>query len=93
MIVGLLAERQRHQTALLAVLATAAFLALLEQARIHTLTSLDKHLDFGAWFAAMAAGYAADKLLTWLRRRRSSLLATGMWRCGPCPSCPGGRRS
>ena len=38
----------------------------------------DKHLDFGAWFGAMVAGYAADKLLTWLRPRWLSLLATGM---------------
>lgn len=77
-IVGLLAESQRHHTVLLAVLASAAFLVPLEQARIHTLTSLDKHLDFGAWFAAMTAGYAADQLLTWLRPRWLSLSATGM---------------
>jgi len=38
----------------------AAVLVPLEQARIHTITSLDKHVDFGAWFAAIAAGYAID---------------------------------
>jgi 4-amino-4-deoxy-L-arabinose transferase-like glycosyltransferase len=40
-----------------ATLAAAVVLAPLEQARIHTQTSLDKHVAFGAWFGAMAAGY------------------------------------
>jgi hypothetical protein len=40
-----------------ATLAAAVALAPLEQARIHTQTSLDKHVAFGAWFGAMAAGY------------------------------------
>jgi len=38
-------------------LAVAVVLAPLEQARIHTQTSLDKHVAFGAWFGAMAVGY------------------------------------
>jgi hypothetical protein len=29
-----------------------------EQARLHTTVSLQKHVVFGAWFAAIAAGYA-----------------------------------
>jgi hypothetical protein len=41
-----------------AVLATAALLAPAEQARLHTTVSLQKHVVFGAWFAAIAAGYA-----------------------------------
>jgi hypothetical protein len=40
-----------------ATLAGAVVLAPLEQARIHTLTSLDKHVAFGAWFGAIAVGY------------------------------------
>jgi Dolichyl-phosphate-mannose-protein mannosyltransferase len=55
-------ERSRRQRALLAVLAGALLLVPLAQARIHTVTSLDKHSDFGAWFAAIAAGYAASAL-------------------------------
>lgn len=39
------------------VLTAAALLAPLHQAQIHVLTSLDKHVAFGAWFCAMAAGY------------------------------------
>jgi hypothetical protein len=52
---------------LLAVLAGAALLAPAEQARIDTLTSLDKHVDFGAWFAAIAAGYGISRLIGLLR--------------------------
>jgi hypothetical protein len=55
---GLLRRDHRAQTMILAVLAASAALAPLNQARIHTLTSLSKHVDFGAWFAAVAAGYA-----------------------------------
>ncbi|HTX26780.1 MAG TPA: glycosyltransferase family 39 protein [Streptosporangiaceae bacterium] len=40
-----------------ATLAGAVLLAPLEQARIHTQTSLDKHVAFGAWFGAIAVGY------------------------------------
>lgn len=40
-----------------AMLGCAVVLAPLEQARIHTQTSLDKHVAFGAWFGAIAVGY------------------------------------
>jgi 4-amino-4-deoxy-L-arabinose transferase-like glycosyltransferase len=39
------------------VLTFAALLGPLHQAQIHVLTSLDKHVAFGAWFCAIAAGY------------------------------------
>ena len=39
-------------------LTAAILLAPAEQARIHILTSLHKHVAFGAWFAAIVAGYA-----------------------------------
>jgi 4-amino-4-deoxy-L-arabinose transferase-like glycosyltransferase len=39
-------------------LLAAILLAPAEQARIHILTSLHKHVAFGAWFAAIVAGYA-----------------------------------
>jgi len=41
-----------------AVLAAAALLVPAEQARLHAAVSLQKHVVFGAWFAAIAAGYA-----------------------------------
>jgi hypothetical protein len=55
-------ERSRSKRILLAVLGVALLLVPLEQARIHTITSLDKHADIGAWFAAIAAGYAVSAL-------------------------------
>jgi 4-amino-4-deoxy-L-arabinose transferase-like glycosyltransferase len=45
-----------------AVLAAAALLVPAEQARLHTAVSLQKHVVFGAWFAAIAAGYAMARL-------------------------------
>jgi len=59
--------KDRYRTPLLALLAGGALLAPVEQARIHTLTSLNKHAAFGAWFAAIAAGYAIDKASARLR--------------------------
>ena len=52
--------------ALVCMLAAASLLVPLEQARIHTLTSLDKHVAFGAWFAAIAAGWTISKIISWL---------------------------
>jgi hypothetical protein len=64
-------RRRWPQAVLLAVLALSALLAPADQARIETTTSLNKHVDFGAWFAAIAAGY----LLSLLSRRRVVLAA------------------
>jgi hypothetical protein len=47
----------RHRVGLLAVLTLAVALAPVDQARIHTLSSLAKHVTFGAWFAAVAVGF------------------------------------
>lgn len=40
------------------VLCCAVLLAPAEQARIHTITSLFKHVGFGAWFGCILAGFA-----------------------------------
>ncbi len=45
-----------------AVLASAALLAPAAQAILHTTVGLQKHVVFGAWFAAIAAGYAMARL-------------------------------
>jgi hypothetical protein len=56
-------------TVLLAwALAGAEFLAPAEQARIHTLTSLFKHVGYGAWFACVIAGYLLAELAVLLGR-------------------------
>jgi hypothetical protein len=69
----------RAQTWLLAVLAAAAVLGPLEQARLHTLASLNKHVGLGAWFAAIAAGYAVDRFLAAAPAGRAQAVA-----CGAC---------
>jgi Dolichyl-phosphate-mannose-protein mannosyltransferase len=51
------------QTWLLAVFTAAVVLGPLEQAREHTLASLDEHVGLGAWFGAIAAGYAVDRFV------------------------------
>jgi hypothetical protein len=51
------------QTWLLTLLVGAALLIPVEQASLRTTASLNKHVDLGVWFAAIAAGYAVDKLV------------------------------
>jgi hypothetical protein len=64
-LLGLVMSRRRMsriQLITAAVLTAAGFLVPLDQARIHTTTSLFKQVDFGAWFAACAAGFALAQL-------------------------------
>jgi hypothetical protein len=80
-LAGLVCSIARHEPRsriwLTGVLAAAGLLAPLNEARIHTLISLGKHVGFGAWFAAIAAGYAVSCALSWLAARfpRRALLA------------------
>jgi len=67
------------QTWLLAVLALAALLVPAEQAGLQTLASLNKHGDMGAWFAVIAAGYAADWLVAAAPAGQMRVLT-----CGAC---------
>jgi len=63
---AVLCWRSRDGTArtwLLVVLAAAALLGPVDQARLDTTASLDKHVALGVWFAAIAAGYAIDKVV------------------------------
>jgi hypothetical protein len=69
----------RTQTWLLAVLAAAAALGPVEQARLQSLTSLNKHVVVGAWFAAIAAGYAVDRFIAAASAGRAQALT-----CAAC---------
>lgn len=64
--VGAVVGAKRHSALsskmMLMLLAATGLLAPLAQARVHTLTSLDKHVAFGAWFAVIAGGYALSAL-------------------------------
>jgi hypothetical protein len=70
-------QSDRRRALLPVVLAGAALLVPLEQARLHSLVSLDKHVDIGAWFAAAAAGHTADLLITGLPYRTLRVTAAG----------------
>ncbi len=62
-VYGWVSRPGRAQTWLLTLLAGAALLLPAEQASLRTTASLNKHVDLGIWFAAIAAGYAVDKLI------------------------------
>ncbi len=55
----------RSRAALLVLLGSAAFIVPAAQLHDQTAWSLDKHLAYGIWFAAMAAGYGCNKLIHW----------------------------
>ena len=69
----------RAQTWLLTLLAGAALLIPAEQASLRTTASLNKHVDLGIWFAAIAAGYAVDRLI--------AAAAAGNMRTVTCGAC------
>jgi hypothetical protein len=54
----------RNHAALLSGLCFAAF--MLAQLHDQTPWTIDKHLAYGIWFAAIAAGYACSKFIRWL---------------------------
>jgi Dolichyl-phosphate-mannose-protein mannosyltransferase len=58
----------RQRGALIALLGCAAFVVPAAQLHDQTGWSLDKHLAYGIWFAAIAAGYACSRLIGWLPR-------------------------
>jgi hypothetical protein len=66
----------RAQTWLLAVLTLAAILGPAEQAWLHTAALLNEHVGVGAWFAAIAAGYAADRFISAAPAGREQLLTS-----------------
>jgi hypothetical protein len=62
-VVSWVGRQGRARTWLLAIMTIAAILGPVEQARLHTADSLNKHVGLGAWFAAIAAGYAVDRFV------------------------------
>jgi hypothetical protein len=67
------------QTLLLAVFTAAVVLGPLEQARQHALASLNQHVGLGAWFGAIAAGYAVDRFIAAAPAGRGQAVT-----CGAC---------
>jgi hypothetical protein len=62
-VIGWVSQPGRPRAWLLTLLAAAALLVPAEQASLYTTASLNKHGAMGAWFAAIAAGYAVDRLI------------------------------
>ena len=62
-VVSWISWPRQPQTWLLTLVTAAALLVPAEQASLHTTASLNKHVALGAWFAAIAAGYAVDKFV------------------------------
>jgi 4-amino-4-deoxy-L-arabinose transferase-like glycosyltransferase len=80
-VLALAVERTWPCRALPILLASAALLVPAEQARIHTLTSLSKHVDFGAWFAAIGAGYLIGWVIKTVRPRWLRWMSAGACVC------------
>jgi hypothetical protein len=74
---SLITKNTRAGSWLIAGLAVAALLVPAEQARLQTTTSLAEHLEVGAWFACIAAGYALGTLACLPRPRIIRAAAAG----------------
>jgi hypothetical protein len=72
------------RTWLLSVLTAAAVLGPLEQARVHTAASLNEHVGLGAWFAAIAVGYAVDRFIQAAPSGRNQAITCGACLIGLC---------
>ncbi|MBC3840119.1 hypothetical protein GXW82_07795 [Streptacidiphilus sp. 4-A2] len=72
------APAARSEFWLTLVLLLGGLLAPANQIRIHTWLSLQKHVDFGAWFACIAAGILLARTCRLLRaRNRTRVWTTG----------------
>ena len=77
-VICALRRHDRMQLLIVTVLAMSGTLVPLNQARLHTTTSLFKQVDFGIWFAAAAAGFAIAQIFApgrrmWLRGGAAAL--------------------
>lgn len=62
-VISWVSQSRRAQSWLLTLLVCAAALVPAEQASLNSLASLNKHGTLGIWFAAIAAGFAVDRLI------------------------------
>jgi hypothetical protein len=67
-VIAALQWRARARTWLVGLLAAAVFIVPAEQAGLRTALSLGVHVTLGAWFAAIAAGYAVDAVIAAVAR-------------------------
>jgi len=62
-VISVASRQAAAQSVLLVFLTAALVFGPLEQAHLHTVATLNHHVGLGAWFAAIAAGYAVDRLI------------------------------
>ncbi len=77
-LLSLTDRARRGDRLLLCVLVIAGLLVPFEYAHLGSLTSLSKHLDYGAWFVAIAAGYGVDRLIRWAPGPSTRMAATAV---------------
>ncbi|HWF81991.1 MAG TPA: hypothetical protein VN695_15520 [Streptosporangiaceae bacterium] len=65
----------RQRASLVTLLGCAVFAAPAAQFHYGTAWSADKHVAYGFWFAAMAAGYGCAKVIAWPAGTRTRLIA------------------
>lgn len=68
-----LQSESRNHAALLGGLCFVAF--MITQLHDQTIWSIDEHLAYGIWFAAIAAGYACSKFIRWMPGSKEQLAA------------------
>jgi 4-amino-4-deoxy-L-arabinose transferase-like glycosyltransferase len=77
-VIGILAAirtEPRPRAALLTALGCAAAVVPAAQLHDQTAWSIDKHLAYGIWFAAIAAGYVCSQLIEWLPSSSKRIVA------------------
>jgi len=70
LLLPLLRRPERRNGLVLMLLLGAGILVTLGNIRLHTAQSMDKHDDFGAWFACIPAAYLLARLADTVRRWR-----------------------
>jgi Dolichyl-phosphate-mannose-protein mannosyltransferase len=78
-VISVASRSAAAQSVLLAFLAAALVFGPLEQAHLHTVALLKQHVGLGAWFAAIAAGYAVDRFIAAAPAGRGRAVT-----CGAC---------
>ena len=78
-VISVASRQPAAQSVLLTFMTAAVIFGPLEQAHLHTVASLNHHVGLGAWFAAIAAGYAVDRLIAAAPAGRSRAVT-----CGAC---------
>ncbi len=78
-VISCVSRQGAAQVWLLGFLSAALVAGPLEQAHLHTAAALNHHVGLGAWFAAIAAGYAVDRFI--------EVSPLGLGRAVTCGAC------